>query len=213
MDAIKVGIVGLGRWAKVLARAAAKSSELEVVSAYSRTEEKFAREFGIAPAPDLAAMLADRAIGGVLLTVPNEQHLPLALEVAKAGKHVYTEKPIASTLEEGIEIAALEARYGVTVTVGHSARLMAGIRQIRAAIDAGELGRVAFMEANFSNERALELTPQTWRWYKHRAPAARCRSSRSISSTCCTTSAVRSSKPIRSHRSSLRSAPRSTTSR
>ena len=38
------------------------------------------------------------------------------------------------------------------------------------AIDAGELGRVAFMEANFSNERALELTPKTWRWYKDRAP-------------------------------------------
>ena len=47
---------------------------------------------------------------------------------------------------------------------------MAGIRRIRAAIDAGELGRVAFMEANFSNERALELTPKTWRWYKDRAP-------------------------------------------
>jgi predicted dehydrogenase len=173
MDAIKVGIVGLGRWAKVLARAAAKSGKLEIVSAYSRTEEKrqaFAREFGIAAAPELAAMLADPAIAGVLLTVPNEQHLPLAIEAAKAGKHVYTEKPIASTLEEGLGIAALEARYGVTVTVGHSARLMAGIRRIRAAIDAGELGRVAFMEANFSNERALELTPQTWRWYKHRAP-------------------------------------------
>ena len=38
------------------------------------------------------------------------------------------------------------------------------------AIDAGELGRVAFLEANFSNERALELTPATWRWYKDRAP-------------------------------------------
>ena len=173
MDVVKVGIVGLGRWASVLARAATKSAKLEIVSAYSRTEEKrraFAHEFGIAPAPDLSALLADPAIQGVLLTVPNEQHLPLAIEVAKAGKHVYTEKPIASTLEEGLEIAALEARYGVTVTVGHSARLMAGIRRIRAAIDAGELGRVAFMEANFSNERALELTPQTWRWYKHRAP-------------------------------------------
>ena len=96
----------------------------------------------------------------MILTVPNEQHLPLAREVAKAGKHVYTEKPIASTLEEGLEIEALEKTYGVTVTVGHSARLMAGIRTIRAAIDAGELGRVGFMEANFSNERALELTPQ-----------------------------------------------------
>jgi len=71
---------------------------------------------------------------------------------------VYTEKPIANTLEDGLKIAALEKKYGVSVTVGHSARLMAGIRIIRAMIDKGELGRVAFMEANFSNERALELT-------------------------------------------------------
>src|SRR5499426_4608516 len=173
MDVTKVAIVGLGRWAKVLTRAAAKSPKLKIVSAYSRSEEKrqaFAREFGVPAAPDLASMLADPAIEGVILTVPNEQHLPLAREVAIAGKHVYTEKPIASTLEEGLEIADLEARYRVTVTVGHSARLMAGIREIRAAIDRGELGRVAFMEANFSNERALELTPQTWRWYKNRAP-------------------------------------------
>ena len=124
----------------------------------------------MAAAPDLARMLADPAIKGVILTVPNEQHLPLAREVAKAGKHVYTEKPIASTLEEGLEIEALEKTYGVTVTVGHSARLMAGIRKIREAADAGELGRVAFIEANFSNERALELTPKAWRWYKDRAP-------------------------------------------
>src|SRR6266852_7367763 len=173
MYVIKVGIVGLGRWAKVLARAAAKSSSLRIVSAYSRTQEKrqaFARELGVAAVPDLAAMLADPAIAGVILTVPNEQHLPLAREVARAGKHVYTEKPIASTLEEGLEIEALEKTYGITVTVGHSARLMAGIRKIKEAIDGGELGRVAFIEANFSNNRALELTPKTWRWYKDKAP-------------------------------------------
>jgi predicted dehydrogenase len=170
---VKLGIIGLGRWAKVLTRAAQKSDKLKIVSGYSRTEEKreaFAREFDVAAAPDMKTMLSDPEIEGVVLTVPNEQHLPVAAEVAKAGKHVYTEKPIASTLEEGLEIAALQADYGVTVTVGHSARLMAGIRNIRERIDAGELGRVAMIEANFSNERALELTPQTWRWYKDRAP-------------------------------------------
>ena len=125
---------------------------------------------GVPAAPDLKTMLADPQINGVILTVPNEQHLPLAREVAMAKKHVYTEKPIAATLEDGLQIEALEHRYGVTVTVGHSARLMAGIRKIRECIDAGELGRVAFMEANFSNERALELTPSAWRWYKNRAP-------------------------------------------
>jgi predicted dehydrogenase len=170
---VSVGIVGLGRWAKVLTRAAQKSDQLKIVSAYSRSEDKraaFTQEFGIPAAPDLAALLADPSIAGVILTVPNEQHLPLACEVAKAGKHVYTEKPIASTLEEGLAIEALEQTFGISVTVGHSARLMAGIRLIRQAIDAGQLGRVAFMEANFSNERALELTPKTWRWYKDKAP-------------------------------------------
>jgi len=170
---VKVGIVGLGRWARVLTRAAARSDAIEIAACFSRTEDKrtaFARDTGVPAVAELAAMLRDPEIKGVILTVPNEQHLPVAREVARAGKHVYTEKPIASTLEDGLAIEALEKDFGVTVTVGHSARLMAGIRRIRAAIDAGELGRVAFMEANFSNERALELTPQTWRWYKSRAP-------------------------------------------
>jgi predicted dehydrogenase len=170
---VNVGIVGLGRWAKVLTRAAAKSNKLKIVAGFSRSEEKrqdFEKETGVKAAPSLESLLSNPEIQGVILTVPNEQHLPVAAQVAKARKHVYTEKPIASTLEEGLKIEALQKEYGVTVTVGHSARLMAGIQQIRKAIDAGELGRVAFMEANFSNERALELTPKTWRWYKDRAP-------------------------------------------
>lgn len=172
-NTVKVGIVGLGRWAKVLARAVAKSEKIRIVAGYSRSEEKrqvFEQELGVRAVPDMKAMLSNPEIVGVILTVPNEQHLPVASEVARAGKHVYTEKPIASTLEDGLRIAALEQEFGITVTVGHSARLMGGIRQIRAAIDSGELGRVAFIEANFSNERALELTPKTWRWYKDRAP-------------------------------------------
>ncbi|HLF22431.1 MAG TPA: Gfo/Idh/MocA family oxidoreductase, partial [Burkholderiales bacterium] len=170
---VKVGIVGLGRWAKVLTRAAAKSGKIRIVAGYSRSADKraaFAKEMGVPAAPDMQTLLADPAIKGVILTVPNEQHLLMAEQVARAGKHVYTEKPIAHTLEDGLRIAALEKQYGVTVTVGHSARLMAGVRIIREMIDKGELGRVAFIEANFSNERALELTPQTWRWYKDRAP-------------------------------------------
>ena len=118
----------------------------------------------------MKTLLADPELKGVILTVPNEQHLPVAQEVAKARKHIYTEKPIANTLEDGLRIEALQKQYGVQVVVGHSARLLIGTRLIRQAIDRGELGRVAFIEANFSNERALELTPKTWRWYKDKAP-------------------------------------------
>ncbi len=171
---VKMGIVGLGRWAKVLTRAVSgKSDKLHIVAAYSRSLDKrneFTTEFGVPAVPDMQSMLSNPDIKGVILTVPNEQHLPLAIQVAQAGKHVYTEKPIAQTLADGLAIEALEQQYGITVTVGHSARLMAGIRLIKDYIDRGELGRVALLEANFSNERALELTPSTWRWYKDRAP-------------------------------------------
>src|SRR4051812_47458143 len=170
---VKVGIVGLGRWAKVLARAAAKSNKLKIVAGFSRSQEKrtaFEQELGIPAAPDLKTLLADPEIKGVILTVPNEQHLPVAEEVARAKKHIYTEKPIANTLEDGLRIERLQEQYGVQVVVGHSARLLVGTRMMKRAIDQGDLGRVAFIEANFSNERALELTPQTWRWYKDKAP-------------------------------------------
>ena len=170
---VKLGIVGLGRWARVLARAAQRSPKLEIVAGYTRSQEKreaFSREFGIPAVAELRQMLADPEIRGVILTVPNEQHFPISEQAARAGKHVYTEKPIAHTLEDGVRICELEKDHGVHIVVGHSARLLAGTRAIRAAIGRGELGRIACIEANFSNERALELTPQNWRWYRAQCP-------------------------------------------
>lgn len=171
--AVKIGIVGLGRWAKVLTRAAQKSQKLDIVAGYSRSQDKreaYTAEFGIAAAPDMDSLLGDPEIKGVILTVPNEQHLPVAEQVAMAAKHVYTEKPIANTLENGLRLQALSDQYGVQVMVGHSARLLKGTRRMKKAIEDGEIGRLCFIEANFSNERALELTPDTWRWYRDKAP-------------------------------------------
>ena len=107
---VKVGIVGLGRWAKVLTRASKQSSKVQIVAGYSRSQEKrdaFAKEMGVPAVPDIQAMLSNPEIKGVVLTVPNEQHLPMAEIVAKGGKHVYTEKPISQTLEDGLKIEAL----------------------------------------------------------------------------------------------------------
>ena len=114
---VGMGIIGLGRWARVLTRASKLSDELDIIAGFSRSQEKrdaFTADTGIASAESIEALLSRNDIAGVILTVPNEQHLPVAREVAKAGKHVYTEKPIASTLEDGLAIEALEKTYGVT---------------------------------------------------------------------------------------------------
>jgi len=172
-EKVKVGIVGLGRWARVLTRGSRQSDRIEIVKGYSRSAEKrkaFEAEYGVPSADSMEEMLSDPEIKGVILTVPNEHHLPVAEAVAKAGKHIYTEKPIANTLENGIRLEALQDKYGVKAMVGHSARLLRGARLMKDAIDSGELGTLSFMESNFSNERALELTPDTWRWYRDKAP-------------------------------------------
>ena len=64
---VKVGIVGLGRWAKVLTKASRASDKIEIALGFSRSDDKrqgFAREMGVSAAPDLKTMLADPEITG-----------------------------------------------------------------------------------------------------------------------------------------------------
>ena len=170
---VKLAIVGLGRWAKVLTKAAQKSDKIEIIAGHSRSQEKrdeFTQQFGVATYASLAEILDMPEIEGVIITVPNEQHYTVAKQIAEAGKHIYTEKPISNILADGLRMEALQKEHNVTMTVGHSARLLKGIQMMKNNLDDGSLGKLAFIEANFSNERALELTPDTWRWYRDRAP-------------------------------------------
>jgi predicted dehydrogenase len=157
---IKVGIVGLGHCARLLARAASKSDKLKVIAGYSRSDQKrrsFQLETRVPVVSDLKTLLSYPMIDGVIITTPPNQHLPIAAEAAKAKKHIYIESPIAATLEQALEIAALEQTPRNTLTVGCCARFMGGLRKIREAIDRGELGSVGLIEANFSGLHDLRF--------------------------------------------------------
>jgi predicted dehydrogenase len=169
---VRAALVGVGAWGRVLAKAAAKSSAIDFVCCVGRNTERlatFAKEFEI-PACDIASVLANKHIDAVVLAIPNERHLEFAELAAQAGKHVFIEKPIANTMADGLRVAKLERACGVRIVVGHCARLLAGNRLIREAIDNGDLGQVSQIEANFSNDRALKLSPQDWRWYRANSP-------------------------------------------
>lgn len=173
-DKVKLASIGLGRWARVLARGAQRGNVIELASCFSRSEEsraKFCEEFGIPrSASTLDELLSDSEIEGVLVTTPNDAHKPVILECLDAGKAVYTDKPIAHTMEDAGEIARAAASSGVPFAVGHSARRLGGHRAMKQWIDEGRLGRVSLAEANFSNERGLELTTDTWRFFADKSP-------------------------------------------
>lgn len=172
-ERFRVASIGLGRWARVLAAAAGRSDELELVACFTRdpaARSAFSADHGCRAAASMDELLADPEVDGVIVTVPNDAHAAVVSEAAAAGKHVYVEKPIASSMADGLRIAAAVEKAGVRFMVGHSARMLAGTRRMRALLDAGELGQVSLAEANFSNNRALELTPDKWRFYSDKSP-------------------------------------------
>jgi predicted dehydrogenase len=173
-DTVRLAPIGLGRWARVLARAAGRGTLIELSSCFSRSADSraaFQEEFAIPrSASTLDELLGDPEVEGVLVTTPNDTHKPVILECLDAGKAVYTDKPIAHTMEDAGDIARAVAAAGVPFAVGHSARRLGGHRAMKMWLDEGRLGSVSLAEANFSNERGLELTTDTWRFFADKSP-------------------------------------------
>jgi len=173
-EPVRLASIGLGRWARVLARGAQRGDVIELHSCFSRSQEKrdaFQEEYGVPKAASsLDELLSDPDVEGVLITTPNDTHREVITAALDAGKAVYTDKPISHTLEDALAIRAAVRRSGQVFAVGHSARRLSGHRVMKDWIDSGRIGRVSLAEANFSNERGLELSPETWRWYSDKSP-------------------------------------------
>jgi predicted dehydrogenase len=171
---VRLASVGLGRWARVLARGVKRGEVIELVSCFSRDEGRrrdFQEEFGVErSAASYEELLADDAVEGLIVTTPNDTHKDVIIKALEAGKAVYVDKPIAHTLEHAMAINTVVRSAGRVFAVGHSARRLAGHRVIKRWYDEGRLGNISLAESNFSNERGLELNESTWRFYASKSP-------------------------------------------
>jgi predicted dehydrogenase len=168
---VGVALVGTGMWAGRIAAAVARTPELEVVACFSRDAEKrraFAAEAGCEAAPSFEAAVEDPRVEAVLLVTPNFAHAEQAVACAERGKHIFVEKPIADSLEDGRAIRDACASAGVTLLVGHGLRRLGAARAAERLLADGALGRVVLAEANFS----LTGTPRegTWRYGRETCP-------------------------------------------
>lgn len=123
--------------------------------------DRVAAEYGLhACAPEELPGRPD--VDVVLCLTPPDTHADVALQAIAAGRHVYTEKPLATSLGRARQVLEAAAAAGVLVGCAPDTFLGAGIQTMKAAIDAGAIGTPALAQV-----RMLAGPPEAW----HPSPA------------------------------------------
>jgi predicted dehydrogenase len=166
-DAVRVGLCGLGSFGIVIANTVQRSEKIELVTCFDVLPERrnlVSERYACAQEQSYEDMVRRDDLHGIMLVTPNAFHREQTELAAQHGKHVYVEKPIANTLDDGRKMIAACDRAGVTLMIGHVQRRHAANRKAKELIDAGALGETIMVEANLSSGQGWDLKPDEFRW-------------------------------------------------
>ena len=153
MEALGVGVAGLGHWGKNLVRNFDDLAELRwLCDVAPETREEFARRYPSARVSnDLGEAVADPDVDAVVIATPVPTHFELAKQSLLAGKHVFVEKPPAMRGEEMEELVALAEEQDRTLMPGHLLLYHPAVRTLKELVDGGSLGDVLYVYSNRKN--------------------------------------------------------------
>ena len=164
---INTAIVGLGWWGKNLVKAArdfgAPLKFTRAVSLEPDTVRDFAGEHHLVLGTSYEEVLADRAIQAVVLATPHTKHRTQVEAAAKAGKHIYCEKPFALSKADAQSMLDAVKRAGVIIAVGHHFRLMPSMRVLAELNEQGAFGTIMHAEGNYSHDWLASYPADSWR--------------------------------------------------
>jgi predicted dehydrogenase len=172
---IRAAMIGLGSWGQVLVSSVqGRSGSLQFTAAHTRSPRKaeaFCRENAIRLASSFEEILCDPDIDAVVLATPNSQHEGQIAQAARAGKHVFVEKPF--TLDSMSARRAIEAaaRAGVVLAVGFNRRFHPSMRELRQRVKRGALGAVGSIIAELTATTAFYRSSASWRVNPAEEPA------------------------------------------
>ncbi len=164
---VRIGISGLGAFSSIIANAIEKSDKAEIVTCFNRTSakrEKFSVRYRCGQDSSFEEMVCRADVDAVVLATPNAVHREQAQLAALHGKHVFVEKPIANTLDDGLAMVTACRDADVVLMVGHIARRYAGNRMAKKLLDDGKLGEPMMVETNLSSDQGMALKPDGFRW-------------------------------------------------
>jgi predicted dehydrogenase len=147
---------------------------IQFVAASSRSQADDHKQFAAAQKLTLhktyEEALADPQVDAVVLATPHSLHSPQVIAAAKAGKHVFCEKPFALTKADAQAAVDATTKAKVTLGLGYNRRFHPEMTKLRQQIQSGELGTILHVEATMTFPNGLFLKPDAWRADKHETP-------------------------------------------
>jgi predicted dehydrogenase len=145
MKRVGIAIIGNGMVANVHAAALQEVGGADVRGVWGRNQAsaaEFAAKYGMSAYPTYEAVLADPGVEAVINCLPPGYHADFGVRAAAAGKHLFVEKPIDVSLEKAAELIKAYRQRGLTLSVVFQNRFTPAAQKIKAALDAGLLGKI-----------------------------------------------------------------------
>lgn len=158
MTSLKVALIGYGLGGKIFHAPLIESiPEFELCAIVSSRRDEIAQDF---PRRTMGDSTADADL--VVISTPDETHVPLARAALDAGKHVVVDKPFALSVADAKSLIATAESKGKTLSVYQNRRWDSEFLGLREVIDSGRLGRITQFESRIDRFRP-EVRRGTWR--------------------------------------------------
>lgn len=139
MANLRAGLIGLGMMGRHHARNLRAIDGVDLVAVADAAGDRHGVAGGLEVLPNVEALI-EAGIDYAVVALPTEFHSDAGQQLAAAGIHALIEKPLAKTSQEAKGLADAFAAAGVIGAVGHIERYNAALQNLRARLEAGELG-------------------------------------------------------------------------
>jgi predicted dehydrogenase len=154
-----IGVGGMGSVHAANIVASPRATLTWVVDLDTERANEVANSAGARATAEMDDALADPDVDAVLIALPTSLHRMATERAASHGKHVFCEKPIARTVEDGQAMTDACERAGVVFQVGHVVRFYPEYARIKQILDDGTLGQIAMVRTTRRSGPVMERSP------------------------------------------------------
>ncbi len=166
MGKVRVGVIGL-RMGRGHAAAYHALEGAELVAICDANPDQLAEVAAQVGEPDgytdADEMLARDDLDAVIVSVPDQFHAPLTIAALRSGRHVLCEKPMAPTWAECLDMYHASRESGRKLMIGQSYRWRQPFHAAKAAVAAGDIGEVFYVESQYWNNLEGNSGEGNWR--------------------------------------------------